>query len=215
MKIIDADGHILDKEKDIRPYLPESYRRRGGSLVPSLGVDARLGGRFSDIECHDVPKRLRDMDTEGIDISVLFPTSSFAMSKIFERDYAVAYARAYNDYIAEVCKASQRIKAVALLPFQDPDASVKEINRAVTELGLAGVAVAPQGMREHLGSQRYWPIYQEIQRSTFRFAYTAGARGPRARPASICWHSGKVSQAADCLSRLRCRIGALLDGAHG
>ena len=42
MKIIDADGHILDKEKDIRPHLPEAHRRRGGSLVPSLGVDARL-----------------------------------------------------------------------------------------------------------------------------------------------------------------------------
>ena len=80
MKIIDADGHILDKEKDIRAHLPETHRRRGGSLVPSLGVDARLGGRFSDIECHDVPKRLRDMDQEGIDVSVLFPTSSFAMS---------------------------------------------------------------------------------------------------------------------------------------
>ena len=90
MKIIDADGHILDKEKDIRPHLPESHRRRGGSLMPSLGVDARLGGRFSDIECHDVPKRLRDMDQKGIDVSVLFPTSSFAMSKIFERDYGLA-----------------------------------------------------------------------------------------------------------------------------
>jgi hypothetical protein len=101
MRIIDADGHILDKEKDIRAHLPEAYRRRGGSLVPSLGVDARLGGRFSDIECHDVPKRLQDMDREGIDVSVLFPTTSFAMSKIFERDYAVAYARAYNDFIAD------------------------------------------------------------------------------------------------------------------
>ena len=145
MKIIDADGHILDKEKDIRAHLPDAHRRRGGSLVPSLGVDARLGGRFSDIECHDVPKRLRDMDTEGIDVSVLFPTSAFAMSKIFERDYAIAYARAYNDFIAKVCQESPRLKAVALLPFQDVDAAAKEVNRAVTELGLVGVAVAPSG----------------------------------------------------------------------
>ena len=144
MKIIDADGHILDKEKDIRPYLPESYRRRGGSLVPSLGVDARLGGRFSDIECHDVPKRLRDMDTEGIDISVLFPTSSFAVSSFIERDYAVAYARAYNDFIADVCRQSPRLKGIALLPFQDPEAAVQEANRAITKLGLVAIAVATQ-----------------------------------------------------------------------
>ena len=37
MKIIDADGHILDKEKDIRAHLPEAHRGRGSSLVPSLG----------------------------------------------------------------------------------------------------------------------------------------------------------------------------------
>ena len=178
MKIIDADGHILDKEKDVRPFLPESHRRRGGSLVPSLGVDARLGGRFSDIECHDVPKRLKDMDREGIDVSVLFPTSSFAMTKIFERDYAVAYARAYNDYIASVCKATPRLKAVALLPFQNVDAAVREVNRAVTELGLAGVAVAPQGMKEHLGSETYWPIYEEIQRLNVPFCVHSRREGP-------------------------------------
>jgi uncharacterized protein len=178
MKIIDADGHILDKEKDIRAHLPEAHRRRGGSLVPSLGVDARLGGRFSDIECHDVPKRLRDMDREGIDVSVLFPTTSFAMSKIFERDYAVAYARAYNDFIAEVCQESPRLKAVALLPFQDVDAAVKEVKRAVTELGLVGVAVAPQGMREHLGSQTFWPIYEEIQRLNVPFCVHSRREGP-------------------------------------
>src|SRR5262245_27331642 len=142
MKIIDADGHILDQEKDIRAHLPDAYRRRVGSLVPSLGVDARLRERFSDIECHDVPKRLRDMDREGIDVSVLFPTTSFAMSKIFERDYAIAYVRAYNDFVAEVCRESSRLKAVALLPFQDVDAAVKEVKRAVTELGVVVVAGA-------------------------------------------------------------------------
>jgi uncharacterized protein len=143
-----------------------------------MKMDARLGGRFSDIECHDVPTRLRDMDREGIDVSVLFPTTSFAMSKIFERDYAVAYARAYNDFIAEVCKESPRLKAVALLPFQDVEAAVKEVTRAVTKLGLAGVAVAPQGMREHLGSQTYWPIYEEIQRLNVPFCVHGRREGP-------------------------------------
>ena len=238
MKIVDADGHILDKEKDIRAHLPEAHRRRGGSLVPSLGVDARLGGRFSDIECHDVPKRLRDMDREGIDVSVLFPTTSFAMSKIFERDYAVAYARAYNDFIAEVCQESPRLKAVALLPFQDVDAAVKEVKRAVTELGLVGVAVAPQGMKEHLGSQTFWPIYEEIQRLNVPFCVHSRREGPAGetrfdsfiymhtigRPTETIiqcvglMYAGipeKVPQAEDCVSRMWCRLGSLLDGTYG
>jgi predicted TIM-barrel fold metal-dependent hydrolase len=81
-----------------------------------------------------------------------------------ERDYAVAYARAYNDFIAEVCRQSPRLKGVALLPLQDPKAAIEEANRAVTKLGLAAIAVASQGMKEHLGSQTFWPLYEELQR---------------------------------------------------
>jgi hypothetical protein len=47
MKIIDADGHITESEKDIKKYLPEPYCRRSGTLVPSIGADARMAGRFS------------------------------------------------------------------------------------------------------------------------------------------------------------------------
>jgi predicted TIM-barrel fold metal-dependent hydrolase len=94
----------------------------------------------------------------------LFPTSSFGLTSLFERDYAVAYARAYNDFVAEFCRRSPRLKAVALLPFQDPGAAVREADRAINQLGLAAIAVATQGMKEHLGAQTFWPIYEELQR---------------------------------------------------
>src|SRR5262249_59904092 len=95
------------------------------------------GGLVGGMEHVDIPTRLKDMDREGIDVSVLFPTSSFAVNSFIERDYAVAYARAYNDFIAEVCRQSPRLKGIALLPFQDPAAAVQEANRAITKLGLA------------------------------------------------------------------------------
>src|ERR1051325_6388652 len=100
MKIIDADGHIEEKATDIRPHLPERYARRGGGLMPSDGMDARMEGQVKVIEVPDVPTRLKDMDRESIDVSVLSPTLSFAMQQVIERDYAVAYAHAYNDFIA-------------------------------------------------------------------------------------------------------------------
>ena len=164
MKIIDADGHIEESNKDIKTFLPPPYNKRAGSLLPGLGLDARMEGRFDKIEASDISVRLKDMDREGIDVSVLFPTTSFALSKLFEREYAIAYARAYNDFIANYCKQSPRLKAVGLIPFQDVEAAVKETNRAITELGLVGITVATQGMKEHLGSQTFWPIYEEIQR---------------------------------------------------
>ena len=164
MKVIDADGHVVERDSEIRAHLPEPFSERRGSLVPSDGMDTSMGGLLGGLEYSGVSSRLEAMDQEGIDFSVLFPTTSFGMTKIIEREYAVAYARAYNDFAAEVCRQSPRLSAVALLPFQDVEAAVAEANRAVTELGLAAIAVGTQGMKEHLGSQTYWPIYEEIER---------------------------------------------------
>ena len=110
MKTIDADGHIVEKDLDIRKYLAEPYSKRGGPLLPSDGLDTGMGGRVGGMEGNDIPTRLKDMDKEGIDVSVLFPTSSFAVAGFMERDYAVAYARAYNDFISDVCKAESALE---------------------------------------------------------------------------------------------------------
>ena len=49
----------------------------------------------------------------------------------------------------------------------------------MTELGLVGVAVAPQGMREHLGSETFWPIYEEMQQLNVPFCVHSRREGPR------------------------------------
>jgi predicted TIM-barrel fold metal-dependent hydrolase len=164
MNAIDADGHIVEKDADIRKRLPEPFSKRTGGLLPSDGMDTNMGGLLGGREGNDLQMRLKDMDLEGIQTSVLFPTSSFAVNGMIERDYAVAYARAYNDFIADICKQTPRLKGVALVPLQDPKAAVEEANRAVTKLGLVSIAVASQGMKEHLGSQTFWPLYEEMER---------------------------------------------------
>jgi predicted TIM-barrel fold metal-dependent hydrolase len=164
MNAIDADGHIVERDGDIRKRLPEPFSKRSGSLLPSDGMDTNMGGRVGGREGNDLQTRLKDMDLEGIQTSVLFPTSSFAVNSLIERDYAIAYARAYNDFIADICKQTPRLKGVALVPLQDPKAAVTEANRAVTQLGLVSIAVASQGMKQHLGDSAFWPLYEEMQR---------------------------------------------------
>jgi predicted TIM-barrel fold metal-dependent hydrolase len=178
MKVIDADGHIVEKDRDIRAHLPEPYCNRRGPLLPSDGLDTSIGGRLGGLEDNDLPTRLRDMDQEGIDVSVLFPTSSFSLISFVENNYAIAYARAYNNFISDICSQSPRLKGIALVPFQDVKAAMDEVNRAITKLGLAGIAVASQGMKEHLGSEKFWPIYDEIQRLNVPFCVHNRRQGP-------------------------------------
>jgi hypothetical protein len=65
MNIIDADGHIVEKDSDLRKYLPEPHSKRAGSLRPSDGLDTELGGRVGGLLHNDIPTRLKDMDQEG------------------------------------------------------------------------------------------------------------------------------------------------------
>jgi predicted TIM-barrel fold metal-dependent hydrolase len=162
IKIIDADGHVRDSDAEVRRFMAEPYCRRQGGLLPNDVWDSSMYGKLG-MDVRDVPTRLRDMDQEAIDVSVLFPTRGFAVTMLPEKDYAAAFCRAYNDWAASICAESTRLKAVGLVPFQDVDAAVKETQRAIGQLGLAGITLGSFGMKEHLGQPMFWPIYEELQ----------------------------------------------------
>jgi len=95
VKVIDADGHVRDRDGDVRKFIAEPYCRRQGGLLPNDVWDSSMYGKLG-LRVNDVATRLSDMDKEGIDISVLFPTSGFGVTHLPERDYATAYCRGYN-----------------------------------------------------------------------------------------------------------------------
>jgi predicted TIM-barrel fold metal-dependent hydrolase len=177
VKIIDADGHVRDRDADIRKFMAEPYCRRQGSLLPNDVWDSSMYGKLG-LNITDVPTRLRDMDKEQIDISVLFPTGGFGVTQLPEKDYAAAFCRGYNDWVASICAESPRLKGVGLVPFQDVDAAAKEANRAITKLGLVGITVGSYGMKEHLGQPMYWPIYEELQKLNAPLLIHNSRQGP-------------------------------------
>jgi predicted TIM-barrel fold metal-dependent hydrolase len=104
------------------------------------------------------------MDTQHIDRAVLFPTSGLGIGRVRDPQFHTAICRAYNDFISNYCKASPRLKAVANLPVNNPAECAKELNRAVTKLGLCGGMLAAQAHRKNLGSPEFYPLYEEAQR---------------------------------------------------
>ena len=175
--VIDADGHVRDRDAEIRAFMEEPYCNRQGTLVARDKWDSslygKLGGRDSD-----TAKRLSDMDLEGIQTSVLFPTSAFGITQSPEKDYAAAFCRGYNDWIADFCKQSPRLKGIGLVPFQSVSAAVQEVNRAITKRGLAGIAIASFGLKDHLGSETFWPIYEELARLNAPLLVHNSRQGP-------------------------------------
>ena len=94
---------------------------------------------------------LRAMDVEGVDVAVAFPTFARGQVTIDDLDpeYAAALCRAYNSFLADFCKLDlERLKGVALVSLHDVGLAAAEARRAVAELGMVGLTLAPNPIGE-------------------------------------------------------------------
>jgi predicted TIM-barrel fold metal-dependent hydrolase len=92
----------------------------------------------------DPEARLRDMDSEGIDVAVLYPTLAFFFPEVRDAELHAALCRAYNDWLADyVRSAPERLVGVALLPLDDVAAAVGELERATEVHGFRGAFMRP------------------------------------------------------------------------
>ena len=122
-EVIDADGHITEEDSQLKKYMEARYRDRAATLTPRDSWDRSLSGTLGT-RARDAKSWLDAMDKGGVSTAVLYPTNGLSVGWIREPDVAVAYSKAWNDFCAEEFqKVSPRLKAVALLPLQDPDAA--------------------------------------------------------------------------------------------
>ena len=143
--IIDADGHVMERDAELREFLEGRYAQgphfQTYSYFPSL--DGWNRGFGVPGKVHETPaaKWVEFLDELGVHTSVLYPTGGLALGLIQNSEWACVIARAYNSWLAErFSKRSPRLKGVALLPVHEPFEAAKELERA-KGLGLvAGLA---------------------------------------------------------------------------
>jgi predicted TIM-barrel fold metal-dependent hydrolase len=91
---------------------------------------------------HDPAARLLDMDAEGIDAAVLYPTSM--LTWVEDAPLFGAACRAYNNWLRDYCSAApDRLYGVALVPLQDVDAAIAEMRRCLEQLDFKAVMLRP------------------------------------------------------------------------
>jgi len=135
-----------------------------GGFNPEFG--AVVSARLNDLR----DGRIEEMDAAGIDIAVLSHTIG-GVEGIPDPAVAVSTARRVNDFLAaEVAGSGGRFAGFATIALQDVGAAVKELTRAVTDLGLCGVMVNGYS---NLGADRlyldedrfepFWAALEELQ----------------------------------------------------
>ena len=187
-RVIDADGHITESDDQVREYMEAPYCNRQVGIYISDAWDRSLYGTLGT-RGKDAETWLNTMDAGGLEKAILYPTSGLAHGWIREPDFAVATAKAYNNFLSEkFLKASPRLNGVALVPLQDVPEAVKELRRAVTELKLVGAMLPAVGLRKPLGHPDYWPVYEEAERLGTVLAIHATVRGPQYFAADLFDH---------------------------
>ncbi len=107
----------------------------------------------------DIEVRQQVLDDIGVDRQVITFTAPGTVVETPER--SVSLAQLVNDCLAKIVdERSSRFTSLATLPLNDPDASVKELERAVTDLGFKGVMVYSNVNGVALSDRRYWPLYE-------------------------------------------------------
>ncbi|MFD1718449.1 amidohydrolase family protein [Georgenia deserti] len=107
-------------------------------------------------------RRIEDMDAAGIDHQVLALTAPG--TQILDAEEGARIARIANDRLAEACAARpDRFSALAAVSYEDPDAAVAELERAVGDLGLKGLILNSHIRGAYLDHPRFAPIVAAVE----------------------------------------------------
>lgn len=175
--LIDGDGHIVERDEEIREYLPKKYLRSPRALFPQEGWTFGLSETFKQ-ESVTAESWLRFLNDTGMAATVLYP-DTLTHSLIRHVQWAVDLARAYNDWLYQhFSSRSERLKGIALLPIQDVSAAAEELRRCVRDYGfVGGMLPTVTSPLKGLGNREFDGVYRVAQELNTMLAVHGGAVG--------------------------------------
>jgi predicted TIM-barrel fold metal-dependent hydrolase len=186
VKAIDCDVHpAVPGMSALLPYLDDHWRRsvqeRGIDSLDSISYppNAPLSARpdlrdASGRAGTDVVTLGRQvLDRWGSGVAIL--NCLYGVQLVFNEDMAAAFARAVNQWIAaEWLDRDPRLRASMVVPLQNVEYAVDEIERCATDKRFVQILVLAMGEMP-LGRRHYWPIYAAAERHGLPIGIHAGS----------------------------------------
>jgi uncharacterized protein len=217
--LIDCDVHAnVPSMQALLPYLDEQWRDsvvdRGLnslesiSYPPNAPLTARADWRGKAGEPPNSLDMLRAHALDRWNIDVAICNCLYGVQLLFSEDMAAAFAKAVNNWLAaEWLDRDPRLRGSIVLPMQNADYAVAEIERCAPDRRFVQILVLAMG-EAPLGRREYWPVFAAAERhglpvgihagSSFRHAvtslgwpswyaedYCANAQGFQAQVASL------------------------------
>ena len=205
-RIIDGDGHFVEPDATFRDFLPTKYSSHAPRVIQyddhfRIAVNDNISYRMMAkvdtlaapgqtakrtdapvvaVGASDPAGRIRDLDLEGFERAVLFPTYGLMVQGVTDRHAAAALCRAINEWLAEYCRHDPyRLVGVATLPMMDVDDAIAEARRAIEHDGFRAAfrrpEVIPGAPKVH---DRAWdPLWAYLAEANAALAIHPGLAG--------------------------------------
>ena len=175
MKIISVDDHVIEHPHVWQDRLPDKHKQNGPRIIetpegyqvwryenevyPQIGLNAVAGKPPSEYGmdpvrydqmipgCYDSHERVKDMDIDGVQAALCFPSFPGFAGGVFQRaqdkELALQCVRAWNDFqVEEWCaSAPDRRIPLGILPMWDPVLAAAEVER-LSNMGTKAVSLA-------------------------------------------------------------------------
>lgn len=195
-RIVEADGNLFDAEgaavkrgAHVWMFEGEAHLRSTTDAVagrPATEISTEPY-RFDEIRagCYDPVERAKDMDLDGVQAQLCFPTfprfAGTAFLRANDRELGLACVRAYNDFMVdEWCAAApERFIPMVIVPLWDTAAAVAEIQRTAA-MGAKAVAFPENPVPLGLPSFHtdHWdPVFAAAQEAELPLCMHFGSSG--------------------------------------
>ena len=189
--VVDLDAHVTETafwaeivdriDDEVIRHMAQSFREKAGN-PPGL-LNHRPGMVFQDVygriphqtglqeptDEHGPHRMLqlvrRAMDSMGIDIQIIFPTPMLLLGMHPQAEIEVALGNAFNRWMTEVILPQEpRIRGLAYLPFNDPEAAYDTARRFADEPGIIGFCITSTRNRpvHHNSYMKLYSFLEEV-----------------------------------------------------
>ena len=176
--VVDADVHVHEAPGELAEYAepPWDVALREIAKVderyldlPAISPRAEYripwpGGSNRPQTVSTAADMRRELDDLHVDDAILFPDHLLSLALVREPAFAVALARAYNDWLADRWLRDQpTLHGAIVVPPQDPEAGAGEIRRHAATPGYVCAYLPAAGLKTLYGHEQYDPVYDAAQ----------------------------------------------------
>ena len=207
-KVLDSDMHCMEPADLWERYIDDAYKPFAPRGLQEFIADLRLVINGKTMPRHsslrppprngeedllqarrerfkaaaergwDGVSQLQAMDTEGIDVAVVYPSRGLFAQAVDDIDpaFAAAIARAYNNWMHDYCQPNpRRLLGAGMISPHDVRDAVQEARRCVEELGFRAIFVRPNPVKGRNWHDPYFePLWDELERLNVPLGFHEG-----------------------------------------